>query len=79
MDKETREGYALRETVTQEVYDQVVKDKAAFKERSEQYIMLDSEETCSDGIMLLHSGAGGLPSYREEYLNYEDGAGFLYM
>lgn len=73
----TRASYMTRDSATDEVYDGLVADKAAWKAYAEEHILRPSNQTCSEGIMLMHSGGNGLPVYREEYLNEQPGAGFL--
>ncbi|RSL90959.1 hypothetical protein BHE90_001933 [Fusarium euwallaceae] len=78
-DLETRNGYINHGTVNQSAYDEVIKHKKEFATFATKEILRPSKKTCSESIMILESGAGGLPSYREEFLNHEEGAGFLYM
>lgn len=78
-DLETRNGYINHGTVNQSAYDEVIRHKEEFATFAKKEILHPSEKTCSDSIMILESGASGLPSYREEFLNHEEGAGFLYM
>ncbi|VUC34495.1 unnamed protein product [Clonostachys rosea] len=76
-DNRTRASYMSESEVTDQVYQEKLDGKAAWKAYAEKNILGPSNETCSDGIMLMHSGGNGLPSYREEYLNEQPGAGFL--
>ncbi|KAF6833102.1 amidase [Colletotrichum plurivorum] len=79
-DNETRSMWAWAQTTaSQEDYDEAIKKKADFRAFAEDAFMRPSDETCSESIMVLESGTGGLPSYREEFLNRAPGAGFLYM
>lgn len=78
-DLETRNAYPSPDKISQQDYDDVIARKAEFKAFSEEHILRPSEETCSESLLVLDSGAGGLPSYREEFLNHHPGAGFLYM
>ncbi|KAI8712470.1 Amidase domain-containing protein [Fusarium sp. LHS14.1] len=78
-DLETRNGYINHCTVNQSAYDEVIKHKEEFTTFAKKEILRASKKTCSESIMILESGASGLPSYREEFLNHEEGAGFLYM
>ncbi|KAH7254935.1 amidase signature domain-containing protein [Fusarium solani] len=78
-DLETRNGYINHDTVNQSAYDEVIKHKEEFATFAKKEILRPSKKTCSESIMILESGASGLPSYREEFLNHQEGAGFLYM
>ncbi|KAF4962163.1 hypothetical protein FSARC_9737 [Fusarium sarcochroum] len=79
LDLESRLGYAAHDTVNKSIYEEVVKHKAEFAAYVQDRVLRPSDATCSESILILESGASGRPCYREEFLNHEKGAGFLYM
>nr|POE79833.1 amidase 1 [Quercus suber] len=62
---------------SQEAYDDAVRQKRTAVDWYETHIQYSTPESCSESVMLYDIGPGGLPSYREEQLNYNPNATFL--
>lgn len=74
LDPNPRNAFLRSENLTEEDYDEAVSIKNTFREFWLENMLKPDNETCSDGIMILDMGTGGLPSYREQALNSMPGA-----
>lgn len=74
LDPNPRNAFLRSESLTEEDYDEAVTIKNTFRDFWLENMLRPDNETCSDGIMILDMGTGGLPSYREQALNSMPGA-----
>lgn len=77
-DNATRDVYQAAPSLVKGDYDQSIVDKAAFRNHTDKYLLRESSEHCSEGILILNPGTEGYPAYREEYMRFFPGAGALY-
>jgi hypothetical protein len=77
LDPNPRAAFARSVNLTTADYDAAVAIKNEFRDFFLSHILRSDPDTCSDGIMILDMGTGGLPSYREQALNSMPGASFL--
>ena len=77
LDPNPRAAFQRSTSLTETDYQAAVAIKNEFRELFLGEIMRPDEEACSESIMILDSGTGGLPSYREQALNSLPGAAFL--
>jgi len=77
LDPNPRAAFARSSNLTPADYAASVAIKNDFRAFFLRHIVRPDAETCSDGIMILDMGTGGLPSYREQALNALPGAAFL--
>ena len=77
LDPNPRAAFARSVNLTTADYAAAVAIKNEFRTFFLSNIIRQDSETCSDGIMILDMGTGGLPSYREQALNSLPGASFL--
>lgn len=77
LDPNPRAAFARSVNLTTADYSAAVAIKNEFRDFFLSNILRPNAETCSEGIMILDMGTGGLPSYREQALNTLPGASFL--
>lgn len=80
IDKAYRDPWSTWNTTTGstlEEYAQAVDRKRRSVDWYEENLQFSTPDACSGSVMLYDIGTGGLPSYREEGLNYYDNASFL--
>jgi hypothetical protein len=77
IDPNPRAAFQRSMSLTEADYRAAVAIKNEFRELFLGEIMRPDEEACSESIMVIDSGTGGLPSYREQALNSLPGATFL--
>ena len=73
-DPNPRGAFQRSMNLTEEDYQVAVDIKNEFREFFLANVLRPDNQTCSDGIMILDMGTGGLPSYREQALNSRPGA-----
>ncbi|KAK4893255.1 hypothetical protein LTR27_008377 [Elasticomyces elasticus] len=74
LDPNPRAAFARSVNLTEEDYEDAVSIKNEFRDYFLANILRPDPETCSESIMILDMGTGGLPSYREQALNARAGA-----
>ncbi|OIW31913.1 amidase signature enzyme [Coniochaeta ligniaria NRRL 30616] len=74
LDPNPRAAFNRSASLTPSDYDAAVALKNKFKDYFLSTVLRPNAETCSEGIMVLDMGTGGLPSYREQALNALPGA-----
>ncbi|KIV95743.1 hypothetical protein PV10_03359 [Exophiala mesophila] len=75
LDNETRSWYSIGPSIGEDAYSAMLQGKQELADLLNGNFFQESVESCSDGIMILETGASGLPNYREDYLNETPGAG----
>ncbi|KAK0387240.1 hypothetical protein NLU13_5553 [Sarocladium strictum] len=74
LDPNPRAAFQRSVNLTEEDYDEAVEMQRELKAFFTSEILRPDPDTCSDGIMILDMGTGGLPSYRQQDLNASPGA-----
>ncbi|KAK5693231.1 hypothetical protein LTR17_025179 [Elasticomyces elasticus] len=74
LDPNPRAAFACSMNLTEEDYEGAVSIKNEFRDYFLTNILRPDPDTCSESIMILDMGTGGLPSYREQALNARAGA-----
>ncbi|KAK5676736.1 hypothetical protein LTS10_010499 [Elasticomyces elasticus] len=74
LDPNPRAAFARSMNLTEEDYEGAVSIKNEFRDYFLANILRPDPNTCSESIMILDMGTGGLPSYREQALNARAGA-----
>ncbi|KAK5737889.1 hypothetical protein LTR17_006327 [Elasticomyces elasticus] len=74
LDPNPRAAFARSMNLTEDDYEGAVSIKNEFRDYFLAKILRPDPETCSESIMILDMGTGGLPSYREQALNARAGA-----
>ncbi|KAK4452717.1 amidase signature enzyme [Podospora aff. communis PSN243] len=74
LDPNPRNAFRRSVNLTEDDYQTAVTLKNEFRDFFLTNVLRPDEKTCSDGIMVLDMGTGGLPSYREQALNSLPGA-----
>jgi Asp-tRNA(Asn)/Glu-tRNA(Gln) amidotransferase A subunit family amidase len=74
LDPNPRNAFLRSENLTEEDYDEAVSIKNTFRSFWLENMLRPDDATCSDSLMILDMGTGGLPSYREQALNSLPGA-----
>lgn len=74
LDPNPRAAFKRSVNLTEEDYQTSISSKNKFKSFFLENILQPDEDSCSDSLMILDMGTGGLPSYREQALNSLPGA-----
>lgn len=74
LDPNPRGAFQRSMNLTDDDYQAAVEIKNEFRDFFLANVLRPNVDTCSDGIMILDMGTGGLPSYREQTLNSRPGA-----
>jgi Asp-tRNA(Asn)/Glu-tRNA(Gln) amidotransferase A subunit family amidase len=74
LDPNPRGAFQRSVNLTEDDYNVAVERQQEFQEFFTSHVLRPDADTCSDGIMILDMGTGGIPSYRQQELNSLPGA-----
>ncbi|KAI1267974.1 amidase signature enzyme [Xylariaceae sp. FL1019] len=74
LDPNPRNAFERSFNRTEADYEAAVEIKNEFRDLFLEKVLRPDEETCSEGILMVDTGTGGRPSYREQTLNSLPGA-----